>query len=438
VDNTVGGSAWKGDQSNSGYAVLGLAEAQDFGCTIPQWVKDALSWWIDYVQDDVNDPVQTNDGGSWYSYTGDGIGVNTLKTGNLLSQMALCGDTPDTQRVMDAVDYLVRHWGDAGGANQPPGWNGNPYGTAPAQYQAMFCLMKGLVFIGIDEIDGIDWFADFSTAIVNQQYLPDPPDGNYGAWLTSSGRGEPVIITQWALLTLEKIAPPPPIAYVDFDVHPTSWPNPINTKSKGVTPTAILGTEEFDVMNIDPATLYLDLPEGTVYPKSWAYEDVTTPAGNEWECNDTEEGPDGYMDLTIKFKTQELVEALGEVNDGDVLVITIKGLLLNEQDLEGDDCILIIKKKDVDADEEADILLSQNHPNPFNTTTHISFQVNEQTEVVLKVYDLMGNEIEELVNRPFAAGSYTIEFNAGKLASGMYIYKLVTSDHTLTRQMLVQ
>lgn len=195
VNNGVGGTGWKGDQSNSGYAMLGLAEAEDFGCTVPNWVKAELDWWIDWVQDDVNG--DTNDGGSWYSYPGDSIGVNILKTGNLLFQMAFVGDTPTTPRVVDTLDYLTRHWNDPSGANSPPGWNGNP-----AQYQTMFCAMKGLEYMAIETFNGIDWFENFSDVIVAQQNTD-----NY--WPSSSGRGEPVIITEWALLTLERVAPEP-------------------------------------------------------------------------------------------------------------------------------------------------------------------------------------------------------------------------------------
>ena len=86
VDNGCCSFSWNGEQSNSGYAVLGLAVAQGFGATIPDWVKISLNAFISQVQDPVDgDP---NDGGSWYSYFGDFIGVNTLKTGNLISEKA--------------------------------------------------------------------------------------------------------------------------------------------------------------------------------------------------------------------------------------------------------------------------------------------------------------------------------------------------------------
>jgi hypothetical protein len=221
------------------------------------------------------------------------------------------------------LEYIARHWDDA---NDDPGWQ--------AHNQAMFCLMKGLESLEIEtiEVGGVerDWFEEFVTYLVAAQ---DP----MGYWPPEYWGGQ-ILSTCWALFVLEKVTPPPPLVYVDFDVKPTSWPNPINTGSNGKTPVAILGTEEFDVTTIDVESLYLDLPDAMVYPVNWAYEDVTQPAGNEWECNDTEEGADGYMDLTLKFMTQELVAGLGEVNDGDELVIAIKGMVADGPGLEGDDC----------------------------------------------------------------------------------------------------
>jgi len=135
VDNGADVGAYHGDQSNSGYATIGLGEAEDFGCTIPDWVKTELDVYIDHLQDDVDG--DTNDGGSWYSYPGDPIGVNIYKTGTLIFEMAFVGDAPSTQRVTNATDYLVRHWNDASGTNTPPGWNGTP-----AQYHTMYTTMK--------------------------------------------------------------------------------------------------------------------------------------------------------------------------------------------------------------------------------------------------------------------------------------------------------
>src|SRR4030042_316473 len=96
------------DNSNTGYATLGRRYAEEFGCTVPQAVKDNLSPWLDLIQDDGNgDP---DDGGSWYAY--DWTWVNGLKTGNLLFEFAFVGDTVGVGRVDDAVEYIERHWDD--------------------------------------------------------------------------------------------------------------------------------------------------------------------------------------------------------------------------------------------------------------------------------------------------------------------------------------
>jgi len=137
------------------------------------------------------------------------------------------------------------------------------------------------------------------------------------------------------------------IVPVSIDIKPQSCPNPIGTKDKGALPIAILGTADFDVTMIDPASVEL---EG-VSSLRWALEDVAAPYGplpaepDAYAC--TTEGADGYMDLTLKFKMQEIVAALGEVNDGDVLVLQLTGNLKEEYGgtpIVGADVVWIVKK----------------------------------------------------------------------------------------------
>ncbi len=128
---------------------------------------------------------------------------------------------------------------------------------------------------------------------------------------------------------------------IPVDIKPQSCPNPLNVKSRRVLPVAILGTEDFDVTEIDPALIML---EG-VSPLRWALEDVAAPKGELEEC--TTAGPDGYIDLTLKFDVQEIVAALGGVSDGDVLVLKLTGNLqtgFGGTPIEGEDVIIIIKK----------------------------------------------------------------------------------------------
>lgn len=72
--------------------------------------------------------------------------------------------------------------------------------------------------------------------------------------------------------------------------------------------------------------------------------------------------------------------------------------------------------------------LHRNYPNPFNPSTTIKFDVKEQGFVSLKVYNMIGQEVADLVNNNLAAGSYETVFEAGKLSSGVYIVKYTIND----------
>lgn len=81
--------------------------------------------------------------------------------------------------------------------------------------------------------------------------------------------------------------------------------------------------------------------------------------------------------------------------------------------------------------------LYQNFPNPFNPTTNINFDIIRNGNVRIIVYDLLGREVETLVNQDMSAGRYKLDFNAVNYASGMYIYKIVTSDFVDVKKMLI-
>ncbi|MDP2365757.1 MAG: T9SS type A sorting domain-containing protein, partial [Ignavibacteria bacterium] len=81
--------------------------------------------------------------------------------------------------------------------------------------------------------------------------------------------------------------------------------------------------------------------------------------------------------------------------------------------------------------------LSQNYPNPFNPTTQINYSIKEAGLVQLRVYDILGKEIANLVNENKEAGFYSIEFDASQLSSGLYIYQLTTTGFTQARKMML-
>jgi hypothetical protein len=81
--------------------------------------------------------------------------------------------------------------------------------------------------------------------------------------------------------------------------------------------------------------------------------------------------------------------------------------------------------------------LSQNYPNPFNPTTNIKYSITKESQVTLKVFDVLGREVENLVNQKQAAGSYEVNFNASKLSSGIYIYRIKAGDFVQSMKMIL-
>ena len=81
--------------------------------------------------------------------------------------------------------------------------------------------------------------------------------------------------------------------------------------------------------------------------------------------------------------------------------------------------------------------LSQNYPNPFNPVTRIKFDLPKSSNVKLVIYDVLGREIETIVNDNKKAGTYEVDWDGNNYASGVYFYKLVTDEYTETKKMVL-
>ncbi|MDP4115244.1 MAG: T9SS type A sorting domain-containing protein [Bacteroidota bacterium] len=81
--------------------------------------------------------------------------------------------------------------------------------------------------------------------------------------------------------------------------------------------------------------------------------------------------------------------------------------------------------------------LSNNYPNPFNPSTIICYQLPKNGWVTIKVYDILGNEVKTLVNENKSPGSYTVCFDAGRLSSGVYIYRIVAGEYKASKKMML-
>ena len=84
-----------------------------------------------------------------------------------------------------------------------------------------------------------------------------------------------------------------------------------------------------------------------------------------------------------------------------------------------------------------DFALYQNYPNPFNPSTNISFSIPVQGMVSLKIFNLIGQEIDVLVNENLSAGNYSLKWNAKDQANGIYFYRLVSDSFSETKKMIL-
>jgi hypothetical protein len=196
----------------------------------------------------------------------------------------------------------------------------------------------------------------------------------------------------FALLLIPSVCIVSPITYgggngtwVYLDIHPTSWPNPINIKAKGMYPAAICGTETFDVSTIDPSTLKIYLFDGTggVSPERWAYEDVVTPYTGPRPGGHTL-GPDGYMDLVFHFKLQDVVTGLNlAAHVGETVTLYIRGYLFNGVPIYGEDYARILDLPgDVNNDARVDILDGTIIGLAWNATPNPSPNWDERADIV--------------------------------------------------------
>jgi hypothetical protein len=249
---------------------------------------------------------------------------------------------------------------------------------------------------------------------------------------------------------------------VSLDLKPGSCPNPMNLrgnhdKGKAVLPAAILGAEDLDVQDIDPATLAL---LGVVAPIRWSLNDIATPVSDpEDSCTCSDEGPDGHQDLQLKFLRREIIEALSQMqdarSDGDrprdetapamdqpwteQVFVTITGNLADGTPIKGHDCLLLLhadRAGTTPTQAARRVRLMPSHPNPFNPITNLSFTLPEADRVSLEIFNIMGQRVAMLVDEWLDAGEHTVSWDASRFASGVYLYRLRTSTHSETRRMM--
>lgn len=231
-------------------------------------------------------------------------------------------------------------------------------------------------------------------------------------WTAADAAGNSVTATQEVTVTRMQLT---------IDIHPGSNVNPINMKSKGVIPVAILSTPDFDATTVDAGSvLFEDAP---IAHTNAHIEDVDG---------------DGDMDLMMHFRTQQVTIVSGQTS------ACLTGNTLSGIPVEGCDVIKLVGKFTKEGNgEELTVIpeeykLEQNFPNPFNPSTMIYFQLPQNQFVMLRIYDILGNLVSELINDNLSAGYHSVSFKADNLPSGIYIYQLHAGEFSQTQRMLLQ
>lgn len=102
-----------------------------------------------------------------------------------------------------------------------------------------------------------------------------------------------------------------------------------------------------------------------------------------------------------------------------------------------DNSISILNTLSVQAFIPDEYFISQNYPNPFNPSTKISYRIPQQDHVMLKIYDVLGNEVCVPINEEKQAGNYEVTLNLDDLPSGIYFYELQAGSFIQTKKMIL-
>jgi hypothetical protein len=184
---------------------------------------------------------------------------------------------------------------------------------------------------------------------------------------------------------------------------------------------------------------------------NWGFSPTLVPApassGNWWWCDDSVYNlgnPVVWPRFNGSYKNSTMLTAsieglpLGDLNwfpAQKAIWLQHQTEIMNHILSEDTSQINITGIKQLSNNIPGSFSLSQNYPNPFNPSTEIQYSIPKSGLVTLRVYNMLGQEIVTLVNQKQQAGSYTVNFDASKLASGVYLYRIQTGDFSLTKKM---
>ncbi len=195
-----------------------------------------------------------------------------------------------------------------------------------------------------------------------------------------------------------------------------NWQNTLNVGRSDTHPRIVWWPYPASGYSVDSYKIYRSVTSPSVPPQTPSYSLLATVGSNQFTYND-EEYSSGNQILHY-YVTAVLVP----LEDGSPLeseasnVVVTTGGLYKQMEETTTQPIL------------ENFLLFDNYPNPFNPTTTISYNIPQRSNVSLKVFDILGREVQELVNGVREAGENHVQFNAESLSSGVYIYTITASN----------
>jgi hypothetical protein len=424
------------DNSTAQWGSLPLLYAEAWGLKFPQYVKDELNLWVTWIQNP--------NGGS--GYDSPGSYVNVSKTGGLLMQFAVIGDGLGSPRVQAALGFINSQW------NMPihDTWYGNINNAYAmwAVYKALGVYgMTGHVESGGEDIligNGMpaapggftigqdwdplvslagDWYSHYCEALCTMQNAD-------GSWTGASYWTGP-LATGWYINIINAAGAPPPVVIpVAVDIVPRACPNPMVMASDGLLRVAVLGAADFDVADIDPATLTM----AGVAPIGWAYNDIAAPYLDKQDVCDCVEVPnDAYQDLILRFRIPDLAAVMGAVSHKEMVPLTVTGQLWDGKDFAGADCVMaLVGRPDVVL---AELGLGVSGGSSGKSPS-IQLRMPVAGPVELAVYDVTGRLVDRL-DRTLSAGVHEIEWDASERSAGVYFLRAKAGAETVTHKMVV-
>lgn len=224
----------------------------------------------------------------------------------------------------------------------------------------------------------------------------------------------------------------PPRCTAGLDIKPGSCPNPLNPKSNGVLPVALLGSETFNIADVDISSLTL---EG-VDPLRYALGDVSGPPSmpmNECDCSGAM--PDGSDDLVLKFDTQAIVMALGPLTGGDFIELTLTGVTNDGAPFSATDCMRVTR---VGPMKNPRMELSRARQVSPGGPAEIVYAVPEPMQIELTVVDVTGRRVASLVRAHVGSGEHRVMWDVGTLSSGVYFLRLAGAQEQDVSRIVIQ